>query len=406
MTDAATSRAGAPLPLGGVTVIDAATIFAGPLAATLLGDFGADVIKVEHPQRGDSARQLGQRKDGVPLWWKQLSRNKRCITLHLGHPEGQALMRRLVRQADVLIENYRPGTMERWGLGWDVLSELSPGLVMLRVTGFGQTGPYQDRPGFGTLAEAISGFAHITGEATGPPLLPSLGLADGIAALTGAFAALVALRHRDRTGRGQYVDLSLYEPLFSILGPQVVEYDQLGTVQQRMGNRVPYTVPRGAYRTADGRWVALSASAQSIAERVFRAIGRPELNDDPRFQTMAARVQHADLVDAYLNEWMAQHTRAEVIRIFNEHEAAIAPIYDTADIFADPHYAARANIVPVEDPDLGEIRLQNVFPRLSETPGRIRWPGPALGQHNREIYVDRLGLTDADLARLREAGVI
>ncbi len=397
---------GGALPLEGITVVDAATIFAGPLAATYLGDFGAEVIKVEHPARGDSLRNLSHRKHGVPIWWKQVSRNKKSITLYLGSPAGAKIFKRLAAEVDVIVENYRPGTLERWGIGPDVLFAINPRLVLLRVTGFGQTGPYRDRPGFGTLAEAMSGFAHITGERDGPPTLPPFGLADGIAAIAGAYAVMLALFHRERTGRGQSIDLAIYEPIFSILGPQVVEYDQLGIVQNRNGNRVPYTVPRGAYECADGKWVALSASAQSIAERVFRAIGRPELNEDPRYQTMAARVEHADAIDAILTEWMRQHTRDEVIRIFEAHEAAIAPIYDVADIFEDPHFRARENVVPVPDPDFGTLRMQAPFPKLAETPARIAWTGPALGAHNDEIYRERLGLSPSELDDLRTAGVI
>jgi formyl-CoA transferase len=371
-----------------------------------LGDYGAEVIKVEHPATGDPQRQLGQRKNAVPLWWKQISRNKKSITLYLGSPEGQALFKRLVATADVVVENYRPGTMERWGLGWDGLHEITPGLVMLRVSGFGQTGPYKQRPGFGTLAEAMSGFAHITGEPDGPPTLPPFGLADGIAAITGAFAVMVALYHREHTGEGQYIDLSLYEPIFSLLGPQVVEYAQLGIVQNRIGNRVPFSVPRGAYRTKDNKWVALSGSSQSIAERIFRAIGRPDMNEDPRFQTMSARVANAALIDEIIRAWMAEHTRDEIIRVFEQHEAALGPVYNVADIFEDPHVKARENIVAVPDGDLGPIWMQGIFPKLSATPGRIRWTGPRRGQHNREIFVERLGIMTTELEQLHAKGVI
>jgi crotonobetainyl-CoA:carnitine CoA-transferase CaiB-like acyl-CoA transferase len=393
--------------LDGIRVVDCATLFAGPVIASMMGDYGADVIKIEHP-RGDDLRSMGWQKDGVSLWWALVARNKRCITLKLSDPRGRDLAKRLVADADVLIENFRPGTMERWNLGPDDLFEVNPGLVMVRTTGFGQSGPYRDLPGFGTLAESISGFAHINGWPDRPPALPPFALGDGIAALTGCCAAMFALWWREHggDGKGQVVDLSIYEPLFSLLGPQALVYDQLGVVQGRTGNRAPFTAPRNAYRTKDGRWLGLSASAQSIAERVMRIVGREDIVAEPWFSGHLGRLEHVDELDAIIQEWIGARTTEEVLEAFAEGEAAIAPIYSIEDIVSDPQYIARETITRVPHPKLGSVLMQNVVPRLSETPGRIDHPGPELGEHNEEIYVGELGLSRDELTELGEAGVV
>ncbi|MFF4236638.1 CaiB/BaiF CoA transferase family protein [Actinomadura geliboluensis] len=390
--------------LSGVRVLDTATLFAGPLAATLLGDFGAEVIKIEHP-KGDPVRSHGAQRDGVGLWWKMLGRNKKAMTLYLGAPEGQELFRRLVADADVVIENFRPGTLERWGLGYDELKRINPGLVLARVTGFGQTGPYSRRPGFGTLAEAMSGFAAITGEPDGPPTLPPFGLADGIAALTTAFAVMTALRAREATGEGQVVDLAIIEPILTLLGPQIITYDQLGELQARTGNRSHNNAPRNTYRTRDGSWVAISTSAQSIAERVMRLVGRPELIDEPWFATGAERAEHADVLDEAVGSWIAERDRDEVVKAFEDAQAAVAPIYNAADVMADPQFQALGTIATVPDDELGPVKMQNVLFRLSRTPGRIESAGPPLGAHTAEILA-RYGVDEAALAELRGKGVV
>ena len=390
--------------LDGVRVIDVATLFAGPLAATILGDFGAEVLKIEHP-RGDPARSHGHAKNGVGLWWKMLARNKKAITLYLGAPAGQDLFRRLVRDADVVVENFRPGTLERWGLGYETLAAINPRLILARVTGFGQFGPYAHRPGFGTLAEAMSGFAHITGQPDGPPTLPPFGLADGIAALATACAILMALRVRDSTGRGQVIDLAIIEPILTVLGAQPTVYDQLGVVQQRMGNRSANNAPRNTYRTAEGRWVAVSTSTQPVAERVMRLVGRPDVIAEPWFATGHGRAAHADELDAAVGRWIAERSLDEVVSAFEQAEAAVAPIYDVADVLADPQYQALQSIVTVADPELGPLKMQNVLFRLSETPGRIRTTGPRLGEHNAEVF-GRLGIDAEELADLARQGVI
>ncbi|MGP8302507.1 CaiB/BaiF CoA transferase family protein [Streptomyces inhibens] len=401
----ASGSAPSPGPLAGLRVLDLATLFAGPLAATLLGDFGAEVIKVEHPRRPDPSRGHGPAKDGIGLWWKLLGRNKKTMTLDLSLPGGRDVLLRLAAGADVIVENFRPGTLEKWGLGWAELSAVNPRLVLARVTGFGQFGPYARRPGFGTLAEAMSGFAAITGEPDGPPTLPPFGLADGIAALTTSYAVMAALRGREATGRGQVVDLALIEPMLTVLGPQPLWYDQLGHVQPRTGNRSANVAPRNTYRTADGSWVAVSTSAESVAGRVMRLVGRPEVIEEPWFGTGSGRAQHADELDAAVGDWIARHDRAEVLAAFEEAEAAVAPIYDIREVMTDPQYRALGSITEIPDEELGTVRMQNVLFRLSETPGAIRWAGRPHGANTDEVLAG-LGLTGPEIAGLRAAGAL
>ncbi|MET7406577.1 CaiB/BaiF CoA transferase family protein [Streptomyces parvulus] len=392
-------------PLTGLRVLDLATLFAGPLAATMLGDFGAEVVKVEHPTRSDPSRGHGPSKDGIGLWWKILGRNKRTITLDLSKPAGRTTLLRLASTADVVVENFRPGTLEKWDLGWDELSAVNPRLVLTRVTGFGQFGPYARRPGFGTLAEAMSGFAAMTGEPDAPPTLPPFGLADSIAALATAYAVMTALAARERTGEGQVVDMAIIEPILTVLGPQPTWYDQLGHVQPRTGNRSQNNAPRNTYRTADGTWVAVSTSAQSVAERVMRLVGRPELVHEPWFASGADRARHADVLDAAVGDWIARHTRADVLAAFEKAEAAVAPIQDVRDVMTDPQYRALDTVTTVDDPELGPLRMQNVLFRLSATPGSIRWAGRPHGADTEEVLTE-LGLTPADVKELREEGVV
>jgi crotonobetainyl-CoA:carnitine CoA-transferase CaiB-like acyl-CoA transferase len=391
-------------PLEGVKVIDAATLFAGPLAATILGDFGAAVLKVEHP-KGDPSRSHGYAKDGIGLWWKMLGRNKRAVTLSMSTTEGAEIFKRLARDADVVIESFRPGTLERWGLSYEELSRENPGLVLARVTGFGQFGPYSNRPGFGTIAESMSGFAHVTGQPSGPPTLPPFGLADGIAALATTCAVLMALRARDATGKGQVVDLAIIEPIFTVLGPQPIAYDQLGVIQERTGNRSNNNAPRNTYQTKDGKWVAISTSAQNIAERVMRLVGRPEFIEEPWFQKGSERAKHADELDEAVGRWISERTTEEVVEAFEEANAAITPIYNIEDIMQDPQYQALDSIITVNDPELGPIKMQNVLFRLSETPGEVKWSGPQLGEHNEEVYRE-LGIDEERLERLKAEGVL
>ncbi|MFB7242903.1 acyl-CoA transferase [Streptomyces populi] len=392
-------------PLDGLRVLDLATLFAGPLAATMLGDFGAEVVKVEHPSQPDPSRGHGPSKDGIGLWWKLLGRNKRTITLDLSKRGGRRTLLRLAADADVIVENFRPGTLEKWDLGWAELSAANPRLVLARVTAFGQFGPYAHRPGFGTLAEAMSGFAAVTGEPDAPPTLPPFGLADSIAGLATAYAVMAALRARERTGEGQVIDMAIIEPILTVLGPQPIWYDQLGHVQPRTGNRSANNAPRNTYRTADGSWVAVSTSAQSIAERVMRLVGRPDVIDEPWFATGADRARHADVLDGAVGAWIAERTRDEVLAAFEKAEAAIAPVQDVRDIMSDPQYQALDTVTRVEDPELGPLRMQNVLFRLSATPGAIRWAGRPHGADT-DAVLGELGLTVPEIEELRAEGAL
>lgn len=394
------------MPLAGIRVLDVSTILAGPLCCQILGDFGAEVIKIEHPRNGDNMRGHGVQKDGTPLWWKEISRNKRTVALNLGQPEGAEILRTLAATADVLVENFRPGTLERWGIGPEVLHEVNPGLVLVRVSGFGQTGPYSSRAGFGTLAEAMSGFAALTGESDGPPTLPSFGLADSICGIAAAAAALMALRHREvQGGAGQVVDLSLLEPIMTAVGPSPTVFQQLGVVVQRHGNRSTNNAPRNTYQTRDGKWVAVSTSAQSIAERVMLLVGHPEVIDQPWFTTGRQRVEHVEELDRYVGGWIAERDRTEVIAAFEEAGAAIAPVYDARDIVEDPHVRKAEMLTEVDDPDFGPLLMHNVMWRMSETPGQIRFTGRELGADTDAVLTEA-GVSVERLAQLRENGVV
>ncbi|MFB9953964.1 CaiB/BaiF CoA transferase family protein [Cellulomonas denverensis] len=399
------SRDPATGPLSGLRVIDASTLFAGPMAAMHLGDLGADVIKVEHPDRPDPSRGHGAAKDGVNLWWKTLGRNKRAVTANLSAPGGRQVLLDLVGRSDVLIENFRPGTLERWGLGPDVLAAHNPRLVLARVSGFGQLGPYRTRPGFGTLAEAMSGFAAMTGDPDGPPTLPPFGLADGIASLATAFAIMTALHARDRTGRGEVVDVAIIEPILAMLGPQITRWDQLGTVQPRTGNRSANNAPRNVYCTRDGHWVAVSTSAQSIAERVIRLVGWPELVHEPWFAHGADRARHADELDAAVGGWIAERDRAEVVAAFEAAQAAVAPVYDAADIVADPQFQALGTIHTVDDPELGPMAMQGPLFRMSGHDAVIAFTGRPHGADT-EAVLAGLGYPAERIATLRAEGAI
>jgi crotonobetainyl-CoA:carnitine CoA-transferase CaiB-like acyl-CoA transferase len=393
-------------PLANVRVLDIASFMAAPMAAMWLGDFGADVVKVEHPN-GDNIRTWGSTKNGVPLFWKMVGRNKRSITLDLHHAKGQELLRRLASEVDVIVENFRPGTLDRWNVPVSSLLEINPRLVVLSISAYGQTGPNSPRPGFGTLAEAISGYADITGQPDGPPTLPSFALADSVTGLCGAFAVLVALHERDTTsGLGQHIDLAIYEPLMMMLGHIFVEYDQLGVVAQRLGSRLPFASPRNVFRTSDARWVAMSCSGQSIFERSCKAIGRPELITDQRFLDNRLRTTYSAEIDAIFQEWIGAHGQDEVLEVFAEAGAAAAPVYNVRDAFEDPHFLARDNLTAVADKELGQIRMQNVTPKLSRTPGSIRHAGPLLGEHTHRVLGDWLGVSDEEMQALEADGVI
>jgi crotonobetainyl-CoA:carnitine CoA-transferase CaiB-like acyl-CoA transferase len=390
--------------LAGLRVIDCSRLVAGGVLATVLADHGADVIKVENPRGGDPLRTwLAGRGE---LWWKVYARGKRSVTLNLAVPRGQALLRRLVREADVLIENYLPGTFEKWGLTWEALSAENPRLVYARVSGWGQDGPYRERPGFGTMVEAMSGFAATTGAEDGPPTLPSFPMADMVAALAGCSAVLAALRHRDlASGRGQVIDISLYEPLLSVLGPDAAGYARAGTVRTRRGNTSDNASPRGTYRTREGKWVALSASTPASARALLAGLGLDAMLEDPRFATNDARVAHNDLVDQALQDAIGKRTLREMVRLFETNDLTASPVYDIADISRDPHVVARRILIDVPDSTLGAVRMTAPTPRLSETPATVRWTGPPLGAHNREVF-GALGIDDQHLEELQRDGIL
>lgn len=392
-----------PQALTGIRVLDVSTILAGPLCCQILGDYGADVIKIEHPVMGDSMRGHGESKDGVPIWWKEVSRNKRTLALSLSKPDGAEVFKKLAATADVVVENFRPGTLERWGVGPEVLHRINPRLVVVRLTGFGQDGPYSSRPGFGTLAEAMSGFAHLTGEAGGPPTLPAFGLADSICGIAASSAALMALRYRDQTGEGQVVDLSILEPIMTAVGPGPSVYQQLGIIGQRNGNRSTNNAPRNTYLTRDDRWVAVSTSAQSIAERVMRIVGHSEVIDEPWFKSGSTRVQHVEELDGYVGSWIRDRDREEVLEVFSEAGAAVAAVYDAKDIVEDPHIRATKMLIDVPDRDFGSVLQHNVMWRMSKSPGSIRFTGRNLGEDSESI-LHEIGYSNDDIASLRESG--
>jgi crotonobetainyl-CoA:carnitine CoA-transferase CaiB-like acyl-CoA transferase len=394
-------------PLHGVRVIDAATLAAGPLVTTAMGEFGADVIKVEQPGAGDPMRTWGDRKDDIGLVWKSMGRNKRCVTLDLRSPDGQDLFHRLLDVSDVLVINNRPSALERWGIDYESVHERHPRLVMLHITGFGRGGPKTDSPGVGTLAEAMSGFAHLTGQPDGPPTLPPFMLADGVAAMAATYAVMMALYHRDvHGGGGQLVDVNLIEPLARLIESSTLAFDQLGTVTGRVGNRLDASAPRNAYRTKDDRWMAVSGASPNIAARVYRAIGRPELAENPDYMDPVLRQKNALEIDELVADWVGRHTLEESMAVFEAASVAAAPIYDARQLRADEHLVSRGTFVQVDDPDLGPMTVQAPVAVLSETPGRIAHLGRHLGADNAEVFGDLLDVDPDRLAALRAAGVI
>ncbi|MEK9658536.1 MAG: CoA transferase [Chloroflexota bacterium] len=390
-------------PLAGLRVLDMTRLIAGNMLSLQLADFGAEVVKVEALPHGDPLRAWGSR--GVPTYWKTYCRNKKSLSVNLREQDGVDLLRRLCAGADVLIENMIPGRLEQMGLNPEALMAENPRLVIVRISGFGQTGPYREKPGFGTLIEAMSGFAARNGFPDREPLVPPMALADMMAGLSGAFATLAALRERDASGRGQVLDLSLLEPLVTALGAESADYAVSKQVKPRVGNGSNTSAPRNVYPTADGNWVALSASIQSMAERVFAVVGCPELVADPRFATNADRVAHREEVDSIVGGWVAQRTLDEALRLFGEAGVTAGPVYDIAQFLQDEHVIEREVVVEVPDADVGGLPMQNVNPRLSRTPGGFRYPAPALGQHNDEL-LGGLGINADGLAALRARGVI
>ena len=395
------------LPLAGVRVIEMGQLLAGPFCGELLGDFGAEVIKLEDPGAGDPMRQWGREKPhGLSLWWPVIARNKKSVTCDLRTKKGQALAHRLIAGADVLLENFRPGTLEAWGLDYDTLSEENPGLVLVRVTGYGQTGPYAKRAGFGSIGEAMGGIRYVTGDADRPPSRVGVSLGDSLAGVFAALGTLVALHARERTGRGQVVDSAIYEAVLALMESLLPEWEIAGYQRERTGPILPNVAPSNVYPTADGADVLIAANRDTIFARLCDLMGEPELATDERYATHGARGEHQQELDDHIAVWTADREPDELLERLHAAGVPAGRIYRAADMFGDPHFAAREAIVRIAHATFGELPMQNVFPRLSATPGRVRWPGPDLGEHNEEIYRGLLGLGDDEFSQLQDEGII
>ena len=395
-------------PLAGLKVLDIATIIAGPLAASLLADFGAEVLKVELPGRGDAIRALRPHKDGISLWSKVVNRGKRGITLDLRRPEGADILKRLVREHDVLIENFRPGTLEAWGLGPDVLHEINPRLTILRVSAFGRAGPYAEKPGFARVADAMSGFLNLCGPEDGAPIHPGYPIADSVTGLFGAYGLLAALMElKDNPDApGQVVTVSLFESMFRVLDFLAVEYDQLGEVRHRYGNRNPYAAPGNVYKSRDGKWITLAASAQSIFERLCHAIGKPDLIGDPKYADNVERLKHADDLDTIIAGWFAERDADDACRHMESFDVSAVRVRTIDELFEEEQIHANGMLVSVEAAELGTLRMQGVTPGFSRTPGAVSNAGNAVGDANDAVYRDMLGLSDKEMMALKDKGVI
>lgn len=395
-------------PLAGIRILETSNVVAGPTACQILADFGAEILKIEHPDGGDGMRRQGHVKGDASIWWRLVGRNKRSIGMYLGDPEAAKIFLDLVKTADVVVEGFRPGTFEKWGLGYDVMSAVNPGLIFARLSGFGQTGPYASRPAFGTLIESMTGFAYLTGEPGGSPTLPPFAMADYVAGISLVGAITMALYHRDaKGGKGQVIDLSVFEPLMSTMGAAIIRTDQLENHREpRTGNRSINTAPRNIYPTKDGKWVGVSAATNQLAARIVQMCGREDLVNEPWFRTGRGRVAHNDLLDEIVGSWVKARTRDEVMALAEKADVTFAPIYEVAEMMEDPHVKATQMVTTVTDPQLGEMRMPNVLFRLSETPGSIRWTGPALGNATEDVLGGELNVDAARLAQLRERGAV
>ncbi len=394
-------------PLSGLRVIEMGTLLAGPFCGQLLGDFGAEVIKVEPPGKGDPMREWGQEKaHGKSLWWPVIARNKKSVTLNLREEAGQDLVRDLVRDADFLLENFRPGTMEKWRLGYDELAKINPRLIMIRVSGFGQTGPYAKRAGFGAVGESMGGLRYVCGDPRTPPSRMGISIGDSLAATFACVGALSALHYRERTGKGQMVDSAIYEAVLNMMESLITEYDVVGYIRERQGSILPNVAPSNVYPTKDEKLQLIAANQDTVFKRLTAAMQRPELADDPRYSTHTARGRHQQELDDLISEWTRTVTQDELVALMDEHGIPSGGIYRAPEMLIDPHFEARKAIVEVMHPEFGKIKMQNVAPKLSLTPGAVRSAGPELGQHNEEVYKGLLGLDDNRLAELHAQGII
>jgi formyl-CoA transferase len=395
-------------PLGGKRILDLSTMIAAPFGATLLGDFGAEVIKVELPGKGDSLRDMGPFHGDEPLRWPALARNKKSLTLDLHHSEGKKVLRQLVKISDVVIENFRPGTLEKWGIGYEELKKENPDLIMIRVTGYGQTGPNSSKAGFGTPATAYSGFTYLHGYPDRPPISPSFSLTDYITGIYVAFATVAALYHRDANpdGTGQYVDIGLYETVFRMMEFLVADYDQNGKIKERSPGLSGHSSPAGTFQTKDGHWVSLVTSSDRTFERLAQAMNREDMLEDEKFYTNSVRLQNFHLTNGIVADWVKTFNRDELQKLLDEHGVPISPIYSISDIFEDEHYKHRENIIEVNHPRLGKVKMPGIVPKFSETPGAVRKIGPDLGEHNQEILGQLLGYSEEEISRLRENKIV
>jgi crotonobetainyl-CoA:carnitine CoA-transferase CaiB-like acyl-CoA transferase len=395
-----------PAALQGVKVVELGTLIAGPYAAAMLAQFGAEVIKIEAPGHGDPLRSWRKLHNGTSLWWYAQSRNKKSVTLDLKSERGQQIVRELVRDADIVIENFRPGTLEKWGLGWEQLSALNPKLIMVRVSGYGQTGPYQDRPGFAAIAESMGGLRNLVGYPDRPPVRVGVSIGDTLASLYGVIGALIAMHHlRANGGRGQFIDVALYEAVFGVMESLLPEFSGFGHVRERTGASLPGIVPSSTYACADGEWVIIAGNSDSIYKRLMHAIGRADLADDPRLARNDGRAQHTALIDGAIEEWTRAHPLAEVLATMEAAAVPAGRIYDAAAIHADPHYRARDMIQPQVLPDGKVVDFPGIVPKLSATPGTTRWLGPQLGEHTEEVLA-ALGISREEFATLKQQGVV
>lgn len=395
-------------PLDDIRILDVSSFLAGPFCSTQLAEFGAEVLKVELPKVGDPLRRFGTiTENGDSLPWLSECRNKKSITLDMRLPEGAKILKRLVEKADVVVENFQPGTLEKWGLGWDTLKEVNPRLVMVRISGYGQTGPYRDRPGFGRIGNAFGGLSFLAGYPDRAPVTPgSATIPDYMAGLYGAMGVMLALRARERTGRGQMIDVGLYEPIFRILDELAPAYGYKGLVRQRMGPGTVNVVPHSHYPTKDGRWIAIACTNDKIYQRLAVAMNEPHLAEPENWGTLANRERNREAVDKHVADWTARYDRAEMLLMCEEAQVPCGPVYSIDEIFEDPQYAARGNILWMKDERVGELPIPNLVPRLSDTPGRVNWLGPSLGEHNDEVYKGMLGMAADEIKKLEAVGVI
>jgi formyl-CoA transferase len=394
-------------PLSDLRVIEMGTLLAGPFCGQLLGDLGAEVIKIEPPNQGDPLRAWGQEKvNGKSLWWPVVGRNKKAITLDMRQPEGQALLEELVAKADFLLENFRPGTLEKWGCGYEKLSKINPRLIMIRVSGYGQTGPYSSRAGFGAIGEAMGGLRYVVGDPTTPPSRMGISIGDSLAATFACVGALSALHYREKTGRGQIVDSAIYEAVLNMMESLITEFDKTGYIRERTGAILPHVAPSNVYPTSDGSMVLIAGNQDTVFGRLAQAMGQPELAKDPQYATHAARGTNQKQLDDLVGKWTRTKTRTQLLELMSESGVPAGLIYRAPEMLEDPHFQAREAIVTVPHPDFGELKMQNVAPKLSETPGSIRTPSPELGQHNDEIFLNLLGLQRERYESLKSRKVI